>query len=207
MTVPVQPPLPPLLSLASCPAVWENKVITGGSCRQTAQRELFRAWFSKMPPLVASESPPPGRAWPGDTDGDKERVSWQGECGPSFPSGHTCHLSFGHHAPAHTGPPQGLLSSLLKPLRPPRGPLAVPATHLLATKWRPIGGGEGGWAIRSHVTVGHRLWGQGQTKSNKMTSEAPVHSKTLGAFLSYFLVNYFLINNKAIIAATGKLKK
>lgn len=106
---------------------------------------------------------------------------------------------------AHTGPPQG------PPVPPPQAPLPTqgpsgrachpPAGHAVAPySWR-------GGAIRSHVIVRHLLWGQGQTIPNKMTSEAPVSSKTLGAFLSNFLVNYFLINNKANTAATGKLKK
>lgn len=146
-------------------SVWENKVVTGGSGRQTAQSELCRAWFSKMPPLEASESSPLRRALPGDADGDKGRVSWKGECGLSFPSRHAHHLSFGHHAPALSGPPQGLLSSPTKPLHPPRALWQ----HLPSTCWpRPI---CAGWAISSHVTAGHQLWGQGQTKSNKMTSE------------------------------------
>lgn len=106
---------------------------------------------------------------------------------------------------AHTGPPQG------PPVPPPPSPSAHPGAlwpRLPPTCW-PCSGAlfvEGG-AIRSHVIVRHLLWGQGKTIPNKMTSEAPVSSKTLGAFLSNFLVNYFLINNKANTAATGKLKK
>lgn len=134
MTVPEQGHS--VASASSCPSqlrplvllsVWENKVITGGSGRQTAQSELCRAWFSKMPPLEASESSLLRRALPGDTDGDKGRVSWKGACGPSFPSRRRAHhLSFGHQAPALAGPPQGLLSSTYpgssgSTCRPPAG--------------------------------------------------------------------------------------
>lgn len=54
--------------------------------------------------------------------------------------------------------------------------------------------------------MGFLLWGHSQTKSNKMISEAPASSEAPEVLVtSYFLINYFLINNKPNIAATGKL--
>lgn len=155
-------------------SVWENKVIAGSSCHQTAQSGFCSAWLPKTPPSAASE---PSFAWGhrwGRAKGLVEERAWPflfltPRLPPELLSSCSCTQ---RPSPGSPCPPLGAPP----PIQPPPPFACYQPAALVAFYPRTVGVGVGvgaGVDNQKPRTVGLLLWGQGQTKSNKMTCEAP----------------------------------
>lgn len=141
-------------------------------------------WLFPTMPLWPPRPRDMATGLPGDTGGDKRRLWCEGSVGPPHPArsgdwASSLVLCSPQPSPRSCFLPSEALS------RHPACPACGGHTGACGSAGRTVSTPPVRALIGGPMTVGLLLWGQGQTKSGKITSVVPASFKTLGALVTY----------------------